>query len=252
MDNDITSGSDPDAARVLKGAGRVKQDRTKRIAPANIADRLALFFSAGRYVDGLWIGTWEDKPEPILRRIEEALALIKRYDRVRYDRLLRDLRRVWVLVLPTGLGCYDRRIDACEIDSRYFLAETTTLELIASTIVHEATHARLWHLGLSYDEALRPRIEAICMRREIAFAAKLPDGDEIRDKAERTLTLCASQDYWTNVAFRERHHEGSVKALRYLGTPEWVIRVILIVHFGIGYLRRGLRHLRHALGASRS
>jgi len=220
----------------------VKRDRTERAERSNILDRLILYWSSGRDVDGLWIGTWEDKPEPILRRIEAALSLIKRYDRVRCDRLIRDLRRVWVLVLPTGLACFDHRIGACEIDTRYFLAATTTPELIASTIVHEATHARLWRLGFGYDEGLRPRIEAICMRRQLAFAAKLPDGAPARDQAERTLTLCANRDYWRNAAFRERHVEGSDEALRYLGMPEWFIRIAHMRHSCAGYIKRGLRH----------
>jgi hypothetical protein len=212
----------------------------------NLADRLALRFSTGRYVDGLWIGTWEDDPEPILRRIEEALSIIKRYDRVRYDRLLRDLQRIWVLVLPTGLANFTYNIYACEIDTRYFLAETTTPELIAAVIVHEATHARLWRRGIGYEEARRPRIEEICLRREIAFAAKLPNGEDVRDRAERTLTLCASGEYWTNAAFYERNIEGSFEALRYLGTPNWMLRLLRASLSARDRLRRSLARLKRA------
>jgi len=222
----------------------VRQRGRKSTKRLNLFYRLILSWSTGRHVDGLWIGTWEDKPEPILGRVEEALSLIKRYDRVRYDRLLRDLQRVWVILLPSSLGCFNPRISSCEIDVRYLLAETTTPQTIASTIVHEATHARLWHLGFGYDEALRPQIEAICMRRQIAFAAKLPDGAAERDKAERTLPLCDSTDYWTNSAFHRRHLEGSIEAIRYLGMPKWFIRGTLVLHSVVSWFRRGVRSLR--------
>jgi hypothetical protein len=212
----------------------------------DLADRLALRFSTSRYVDGLWIGTWEDEPEPILRRIEAALSLIKRYDRLRYDRLIRDLKRVWVVVLPSYLAGFDHKILACKIDTRFFLAATTTPELIAATIVHEATHARLWRRGIRYEEAQRPRIEEICLRREIAFAAKLPDGTDVRDLAERTLTLCTSGEYWTNAAFSERYVEGGVDALRYLGTPEALVRIFRALLLGHRRLPRGLLRFKRS------
>jgi len=36
--------------------------------------------SASRRIDGLWVGSFEDKPAPGLRRVEEALNLVKTYD----------------------------------------------------------------------------------------------------------------------------------------------------------------------------
>jgi hypothetical protein len=222
----------------------MKQGQSKGVAAANLADRLALYFSTGTYVDGLWIGAWEDQPEPILRRIEAALSLIKRHDRVRYDRLIRDLDRIWVIVLASPRACFDYKTYACQIDSRYFLAETTTLELIASTIVHEATHARLWRRGFRYEEARRRRIEAICIRRQIAFASRLPNGRTARDSAERTLTLCASDDYWTNKAFHDRHIEDGIAALRHLGAPEWLLRILPAAMAVATAVRRGWRMCR--------
>jgi hypothetical protein len=229
----------------------MRQIQVKRADSPNFMDRLALRLSTARYVDGLWVGTWEDNPEPILRRIEDALALINRYDRIRYNRLVRDLHRVWVIILPAALGSFDSKLYACKIDTRFVLADTTTPELIASTIVHEATHARLWRRGIGYEQAQRPRIEAICFRREIAFAAKLPDGGQVRDMAERTLTLCADQSFWTNAAFYERHVEGSFEGMRYYGTPEWLIRILRVLLPGIRRLVQGLARLRRMAAARR-
>jgi len=169
-----------------------------------------------------------------------------RYDRIRYDRLIRDLKRVWVVILPSYLAGFDHKIHACKIDTRFFLAATTTPELIAATIVHEATHARLWGRGIRYEEARRPRIEEICLRREVAFAAKLPNGTDVRDQAERTLALCASGAYWTNAAFSERYIEGGVEALRYMGAPGWLALVFRWLLLKRGCIRRGLARLKRA------
>jgi hypothetical protein len=225
----------------------MKQSETERADRPRLSDRMMLRFSANRSLDGLWIGTWETEAEPILRRIEEALLLIKRYDRIRYDRLLRDLQRVWVLLLPSSVASFEYRIYTCQIDTRYCLAETTTPELLAAAIVHEATHGRLWRRGIRYEEAQRPRIEEICVRREIAFAAKLPNGEDVRDTAERTLTFCASGEYWTNTAFYERGIEGGFEALRYIGTPNWMLRFLRVSLSVLDRFRRGLARLKRAV-----
>ena len=224
----------------------MKRDETERADRPRLSVRIMLHFSANRSLDGLWIGTWETEAEPILQRVEKALLLIKRYDRIHYDRLLRDLQRVWVLLLPSSIASFEHRIYRCEIDTRFCLAETTTSELLAAVIVHEATHARLWRRGIRYEEAQRPRIEEICLRREIAFAAKLPNGEAVRDQAERTLALCATGEYWTSAAFRERHIEGGVEVLRYMGAPGWLARVFRWLLVTCGCIRRGLARLKRA------
>ncbi len=71
-----------------------------------LLDRIELRLSTNKRVDGLWVGTYEKEPEAVLRRVEEALYLIKIYDRLRYDRLIRDLERVWVRVQPDSLASF--------------------------------------------------------------------------------------------------------------------------------------------------
>ena len=73
-------------------------------------------------------------------------------------------------------------------------------ELIASVIVHEATHARLMRCGIGYEEELRARVEKVCLRRELAFAAKLPNGEQIRAQTDPELGYLPPS-YWTNEAF---------------------------------------------------
>jgi hypothetical protein len=117
----------------------------------------------------MWVGTYfQRNAEQVMRRVEETLRLIKTYDERRYKRLISDLSRVWVRLVPGGLGKYTHSLRACELDERFVLAETSPPEMIAATIVHEATHARLWRFGFGYDENVRGRVEAVCVRRELA------------------------------------------------------------------------------------
>ncbi len=172
-----------------------------------------------------------------------ALYLIKAYDPLRYDRLIRDLERVWVRLIPDSLGSFNESLNACELDTRFVLAETSFPEVIASTIVHEATHARLLRCGIGYEQELRARVEAVCLRSELAFAAKLPNGEQARERAERTLELCATHDYWTNRAFNDRFVEGGAEALRHLGVPHWLVRTTLALRALRLSLSRRLRGL---------
>jgi hypothetical protein len=183
---------------------------------ARLADKLALYSSKSRSIDGLWVGAMtKSESDPSLRRAEEALDVIKRHDPLNYMRVIRNLDRVWVTVEPASRACFRRSLNACVLDERYVLATTTTPEMLAKTIIHEATHARLDHCGINYDdEKQRIRIEAVCMRREVAFAAKLPQGTPLQEEVERTMEWCtANPEYFSNASFHQRDNEGRIEAL---------------------------------------
>src|SRR5579872_7101674 len=132
---------------------------------------MGMWFSKGRVVDGLWVGSAQSDPEPGLQRVEAALRLIERFAPLHYRRIKTSLSRIWVQLVPHGAGCYLHSLNACLLDERVVASET--VEWIASAIVHEATHARLEKWGIRYDEAVRLRIERICIRRELDFARYL-------------------------------------------------------------------------------
>jgi hypothetical protein len=112
-----------------------------------------LWLSAKRVIDGLWVGfrAAEGAPYPGLQRVEEALSLIKQYSPLHYSRVLRDLERVWVDFVPSGPAGYRSDLITCILDERFVLRDTTTLEQIASAIIHEAIHARLDRWGIGQD-----------------------------------------------------------------------------------------------------
>ncbi|MDH2353930.1 hypothetical protein QCM80_25195, partial [Bradyrhizobium sp. SSUT112] len=146
------------------------------------------------------------------------------------SRVIHNLERVWVRLLPTARACYDRSLKACVLDERYILPETTTLERIACTIIHEATHARLERWGINYGEKKRSRIEAVCLRRELHFIAKLPRGEQLWDERALTLEWCISDhDHFSDGSFQQRNLQGAVETLRYLDVPDWLIRFLVKV-----------------------
>jgi len=193
---------------------------------APLSDRVMLWLSSGKRIDGLWVGTYlKTNAETVMRSIEEALRLIKVHDPRRYDRLRKDLTRIWVRLVPGALARYVPVLETCEVDERFVLAETSSPELIAAAIVHEATHARLWRRGIGYDEGRRARVEAACFRRELAFAAKLPNAERVRELARDALTIPPAT--WTDTAEWDRDAEGSTELLHHLGAPDWLVRILL-------------------------
>jgi len=185
-------------------------------------ESLLMRLSRSRRVDGIWLGVGGDK-EHLLGRVEEALGLIKQYDSSRYRRLLRDVERIWITVLPGPRGSFRPDLNRCDLDCR-FVAEASA-ETIASTIVHEATHARPCLRKFGYPEHLRHRIERICMRQQLAFADRLPNGGTIREEVGRSLSRPPSD--WSSEGLGKLHLAGALEAMRHLGVPDWLVRVLL-------------------------
>jgi hypothetical protein len=203
-------------------------------------DRFELAMSSAREVDGLWIGASVDDAQlsDALRRLEEALCLIRTHDPLRYRRLLHDLSRIWVRLLPNARANYNRAARACQLDTRFVLDQTVSVTEIASSIIHEATHARLEHRGIQYHEALRHRIESACRRQELRFACRLPNAVELQSPLQEWLEAPCDQQFWTNSAFEQRRIEGLVDALLYLSVPGWAIAVLRRARRGVRWLRR--------------
>jgi hypothetical protein len=204
---------------------RGKRPNNKR---PSLITSLLLRSAVARHLDGLWIGSFAKDAELRLDRVEGALNLIKKYDPLRYRRLIRDLERISVAVIPVGIARFDQSTWACVLDERHILNEATSLEGIASSIVHEATHARICRCGIGYgDKELRARVEVACFRRERAFAGTLPNGEQNRELIDRSLQFYRNPELWTNDALRAQEEEGLLKVARYLGLPDWFSNICL-------------------------
>ncbi|MDB5608519.1 MAG: hypothetical protein JWP25_5419 [Bradyrhizobium sp.] len=201
---------------------RKERQKPSKFRPSLI-DRMQLAASFSRQVDGIWIGNYF-APEH-LSLVERALLLVKQHSPLHYSRIIRDLERVWINLLPDGLAHYKHSLRACVLDERFVADSATSVERIASTIVHEATHARLERCGIGYDEDQRARIEAICFRRELAFAVRLPDSARLQKDIARYLDWYpANPDYFSDAHASERHTNGEIEMLRHIGAPDWLIR----------------------------
>jgi hypothetical protein len=159
-----------------------------------------------------------------------------------YSRIISDLERVWISLLPDGLAEYNHSLKACLLDERFVADSATSVERIASVIVHEATHAKLERCGIAYSEDQRARIEAICFRRELALAVRLPDGAKLQqDIAEYLDWYLDNPDYFRDAQVFERHTDGEIEMLRHIGAPDWLIRATPTLKSMIGWARRLFR-----------
>jgi hypothetical protein len=216
---------------------RKEHHKPPKVRP-NLVDRIELAMSTSRRVDGVWIGSWRGSLED-LTRVEDTLLLIKQHSPLDYSRVIRELERIWVTLSVYGLGQYKHSLKACILDERYVADSATTVERIASTIVHEATHARLERYGVEYKQELRTRIEAICFRRELALAARLPNGAELQQEIAHTLGWYqVNPGQFSDAQFLENHMVGGIEALHYLRTPDWLVRAMPIQKSMIDRARR--------------
>jgi hypothetical protein len=197
--------------------------------------------STSRRVDGIWIGSFRDSSED-LARVEQALLLVKQHSPVHYSCIINNLERIWISVLTHYGAKYKHSLKACVFDVRFLADPKTSTKQIASTIVHEATHARLERCGITYDEDRRVRIEAICLRRELALAARLPDSAELQQLISEHLAWNqANPNFFSDAQLRESHRNGAIEALRHVGAPDWFIRAITTTQSMIGRVRRLFR-----------
>lgn len=149
----------------------------------------------------------------IRNRLTAAMATIQQYDPRRARRLNKDLRRF--LVTDAEGGEFVPAIYACVLSSS-FIARANPDEL-ATLIVHEGAHARLWANGIRYSGSLRERIERRCVHEEIEFASRLPSAKELVEGAQARL----SRTWWTEQNELERR----LRQLKQLGRPNWYLRV---------------------------
>jgi len=145
----------------------------------------------------LFMPTSESERIRVFQKVEEALGTIEAYAPVRFAALRADLRQILVRGRPDCVASFDPERQLCDIYVGWLTRDDVTPEAIASTIVHEATHARLWRLGFRYAAGVQARIEQICYRAERVFGKRLPTGSVLVSEAqanmERLPQLCVPE-----------------------------------------------------------
>jgi len=128
--------------------------------------------------------------EAVVRRLDDALALIERHEPWRLAHLRRDLSKFLVVRYPCR-GAYIPGERTC-ITELTFLARTDiTAAPVASSIVHEGMHARVDNMGVRPESRNSAREERICRRAELDFGQSLPPelGAPVVERATWSLSL---------------------------------------------------------------
>jgi hypothetical protein len=142
-----------------------------------IARRVAILAGEGHDLEGIRVVDMTLVPYPNLcADIADALKLIHRYDSIRFNRMMSDVRRILIVGIERSAGEYWEDTRSVLLDAANCSRQTP--EAVAMIIVHEATHARLWRMGVGRFPD-RSRIERICVNAEIAFARKLPSSSRL-------------------------------------------------------------------------
>jgi hypothetical protein len=107
-----------------------------------------------------------------LAKLSAALRVIGRFDGRRARRLVHDRTRI-LLITPVGASHYDAEANVIVLEATDVV--TRPVWRVASTLVHEAGHARLRCIPVTSRNIAR--IERRCVEEEIAFVHRLPPVD---------------------------------------------------------------------------
>jgi len=208
---------------------------------------MQLALSTGRHVDGIWIGSYRT-PEDLTRRRTCAASRKNSTVPCTTPASSASLSEFGYSCCPRALAEYNHSLRACVLDERYVADSATSVEQIASIIVHEATHARLERRGIRYKEELRAEMRRSAFVERLTFAVRLPDSAQLQeDRAQDLNWYQANPDYFHDAHFIERHTKGEVEVLRHIGVPDWLIRAMPTLQSMIGRARR-LFHIAWPLG----
>jgi hypothetical protein len=175
------------------------------------------------FVIGLF--TPDDPPDQCaIAKVKRALDLLAERDPSTYRRVQRYVRYIQIGGNHRGyLGKWLDVADVCELVRSYVESQTTTPLHIASTIVHESTHARLHRWGLGYEEHRRFRIERLCFLAQRAFAERVGGDEGQALAAEAGRQMARDPSYWSDKAVAGR----KVDLLVDQGTPRWLARMLV-------------------------
>ncbi len=116
-----------------------------------------------------------DTGDGFFEAIEAAFDLISRHDRIRFRRVLAEIKVIINTPTPTA-AAYRRTGRICFIDFRIYPLSNykdESIVLLARDIVHEATHGSLHSRKIVHTRGNHLRIEEFCSRQELSFGKRL-------------------------------------------------------------------------------
>lgn len=130
----------------------------------------------------------------VLARLNDALALVAQYEPRRLRHLEQDLQQFLIARYPCR-GAYIPHTRTCVTELTFLARRDISAAVVASSILHEGTHARVAQFrqyvgGVSRDED-RAREERLCRRVEIAFGTALPAelGAPVIERAQDSIAM---------------------------------------------------------------
>jgi hypothetical protein len=129
----------------------------------------------------------------VLRRLDEALALIERHQPWRLEHLRRDLSH-FVIARFACRGAFFPEERACLTELTFLARTDITAAPVASSIVHEGIHARVHAACAPGVPRNLAREERLCRRAELEFGYSLPPdlGAPVIERALDSLQLADS------------------------------------------------------------
>lgn len=126
----------------------------------------------------------------VLARLDDAIAMLEQYQPIRVVHMRRDVVK-FLVERYACRGAYWRGERAILTELTFLARRDIGVEVVASSIVHEATHARVHRGAPNYTVPEPAREERICRRVELAFGQSLPPavGAAVIDRASWSLAL---------------------------------------------------------------
>lgn len=165
--------------------------------PRRLTASAILLLSSRQELAGLNVSTARGASSAIsLLKLREALSLIESRLPLVHSRMMGDIRRI--ILVHSGGPEYWPFVNGIALTQG--IVERSDVDLLAMTLVHEATHAHLMARGIPYSEENRERIERICVKAEVRLARLLPNSSDLEAFALEKL----QRQWWTPGAIDAR------------------------------------------------
>lgn len=178
------------------------------LTPAGTLERFVRWLIPWRQHQGLGVFAIS-APAPIadaaILRVHAALDVLLAVAPAQHARLPQCMHGILVRRLEGLRGAWPTTLRICYLDLGFVMAPATTPAMIASVLVHELMHARLYRAQIPYTAATRARVERVCALASRNFERLLPDPVErahLQEITRRYLELDPS--YWSDEAMYAR------------------------------------------------
>lgn len=142
--------------------------------------------------------------EKILELLELSFKLLKSVFPGKYKDLLKDVKKIYIErnIIDDGdvSGMFIPNIKSISLPIKLFqsnLRFENKTEFIASIILHEAQHARLYRLGFDSNRKTLGRQERVCYSLQNRFGEKITNGSEIIRYCNFALSVDLENHYST-------------------------------------------------------